>query len=87
MSESMLEKMKNLREYVVEVKLPEGKSLGGFMPFDRTVDNIGRFKIYATSQEEAKKILDCLKFIAGELVYIRAEIDKANRPWWRKIFG
>lgn len=58
MSESMLEKMKNLREYVVEVKLPEGKSLGGFMPFDRTVDNIGRFKIYATSQEEAKKIID-----------------------------
>jgi hypothetical protein len=58
----MLDKMKDLREFTVEVELPEGKTLGGMLPFDRTVENVGKFKIYATSYDEAKQIVtDYLK--------------------------
>jgi hypothetical protein len=53
-----LDKLKDLREFTVEVELPEGKALGGMLPFDRTIENKGLFKIYATSYDEAKQIVE-----------------------------
>jgi hypothetical protein len=47
-----------MREFVIEVELPEGKTLNGFIPFEPVVNSKrGRFRIHATSYEEAQKLL------------------------------
>lgn len=56
---SLVNRIKNLREFVIEVEIPDGKTLSGIMPYDVTISkNIGRFKVYAVSMEEAKKRID-----------------------------
>jgi hypothetical protein len=54
--DEVMNRMKNLREFTVDVDLPEGLTLNGIMPFDATLNkNKGRFKVYALSLEEAKQ--------------------------------
>lgn len=51
---STIHRLKQLQEYIVEVEIPEGLTLNGVFPFDATIyDNVGRFKVYAVSREEA----------------------------------
>lgn len=48
----------NIREFVIEVDLPEGKTLNGVIPFEPVVNSKrGRFRIHATSYEEAQKLI------------------------------
>jgi len=48
--------VKNLREYIIDVDIPEGKTLHGVIPYDITISkNKGRIKVYASSKEEAEK--------------------------------
>lgn len=55
----MENRLKNLREFVINVDVPEGKTLSGVIPFQASISqNKGRFKVYATSLEEAKQIVD-----------------------------
>ena len=50
----VIERMKNLRQFTVEVDLPEDFELKGVMPFDVSVKkNKGWFKVYALTLEEA----------------------------------
>lgn len=51
----------NLREFTIDVDLPEGKTLDGFIP-SGTDPTTGVFKIYATSLDDAKlKVAELLK--------------------------
>jgi hypothetical protein len=53
---NIIDRMKNLREFEIEVEIPEGKSLRGVVPFDTTINkNKGKFKVYAISKEEAEQ--------------------------------
>jgi uncharacterized protein HemX len=55
----MENRLQNLREFVINVDVPEGKKLSGMVPFQATINqNKGRFKVYATSLDEAKQIVD-----------------------------
>ena len=58
MSEPVMEilnKIKNLRQFDVEVDLPDGFHLNGVIPFDMTISqNKGKFKVYASTLAEAK---------------------------------
>ena len=50
----IIERMKNLREFTVEVDLPDDFELHGIMPFDISIKkNKGWFKVYALTMEEA----------------------------------
>jgi len=52
----ILEKIKQLREFTVDVDIPEGFDFSGVMPFNATISgNKGTFKVLATSFEEAEK--------------------------------
>jgi hypothetical protein len=47
-----------LREFVVEVEIPEGKNIAGAIPFEPVINtNKGRFRIHAISYEEAQKLI------------------------------
>jgi hypothetical protein len=47
-----------LREFVIDVEVPEGKTLAGIIPFEPIINsNRGRFRIHATSYEEAQKLI------------------------------
>lgn len=47
-----------MREFTIDVDIPEGKTLSGVIPFEPLVSqNKGRFKVYATSYDEAKNII------------------------------
>ena len=53
-----LNKLKDIREFTIEINVPEGKQLSGVLPFNAVINgNRGRFKIYATSYEEAVKLV------------------------------
>jgi len=46
----LLERIKNLRQFEVEVEVPEGFNFNGIIPYDVTINkNKGIFKIYANS--------------------------------------
>ena len=48
--------MKNLKEFIINVDLPEGLQLNGVMPYDVNIQgNTGKFKVYALSKEEAQQ--------------------------------
>lgn len=52
----IVHRMKNLREYIINVDIPEGLQLNGIIPYDININgNKGRFKIYAVSKEEAEQ--------------------------------
>lgn len=52
----IVHRMKNLREYTINVDIPEGFQLNGIIPYDINITgNKGRFKIYALSKEEAEQ--------------------------------
>jgi hypothetical protein len=50
----ILNTIKNLRQFEVEVDLPEGFHLNGVIPFDMTISqNKGKIKVFASSLEDA----------------------------------
>jgi hypothetical protein len=51
---AVLDRIKNLKVFDVEVDIPEGFFFSGVIPFDATISqNKGIFKVYASTQEEA----------------------------------
>lgn len=53
-----INKLKDMREFTIEINVPEGKKLNGVLPFNAVINgNRGRFKIYATSYDEAVKLV------------------------------
>jgi hypothetical protein len=62
----VIDRMKNLRLFTVEVELPEGFELYGVMPFDVSIkQNKGWFKVYAVTLEEATEKVN--EFIASKM--------------------
>ena len=56
---NILNTIKNLRQFEVEVDLPEGFHLNGVIPFDMTISQgKGKIKVFASSLEDAKKRID-----------------------------
>jgi hypothetical protein len=56
---AVINRMKNLRQFTVEVDLPEDFQLHGIMPFDIKIrKNKGWFKVYALTLEEAQQKVD-----------------------------
>lgn len=52
--DTILDRIKNLKVFDVEVDIPEGFYFSGVIPFDATISqNKGIFKVYASTQEEA----------------------------------
>lgn len=52
----ILNRIKNLREFIVNVDIPNGLQLNGVIPYDVSINGTkGRFKIYASSKEEAEQ--------------------------------
>lgn len=52
--EVIMDRIMNLKEYNVEVDLPDGYKLHGVIPFDTKISGRkGNFKVYALSYEEA----------------------------------
>jgi len=50
----IIDRMKNLRQFTVEVDLPDDFQLHGIMPFDMSIKkNKGWIKVYALTMEEA----------------------------------
>ena len=50
----LFKRIKNLKQFTVEVDVPEEMSFSGKFPFDAVFkDNRAYFKVYAESQEEA----------------------------------
>jgi hypothetical protein len=55
----ILDRIKNLKQFEVEVDIPEGFHLDGVIPYDVTISkNKGIFKIFASSKEDAQKQID-----------------------------
>ncbi len=57
--EELMNSFKKLREFVIAVEVPEGKTLDGFIPAAANPTK-GLFKLYATSLEEAKRMVTAL---------------------------
>lgn len=56
--QEIIDRFERMREFTIEVEIPEGKKLSGVIPYQPLVsENKGRFKIYATSYDEAKEIV------------------------------
>ena len=52
----LLERIKNLREFEVDVDIPEGFHFAGVVPFDVTISqNRGKFKVLASTFVEAQE--------------------------------
>ena len=52
----LMNRLKNLKEFTIEVDVPESMSLGGVIPFDATISkNKGTFKVYALTEDEARE--------------------------------
>ena len=55
----ILNRIKNLRQFDIEVDLPDGFHLNGVIPFDMTISQSkGKFKVYADSLTDAKTKVD-----------------------------
>jgi hypothetical protein len=53
---TILDRIKNLQVFDVEVDIPDGFFFSGVIPFDATISqNKGIFKVYASNQEEANE--------------------------------
>lgn len=53
--ETVLNRIKNLRQFEVEVDLPDNFELNGVIPYDVSIkQNKGVFKLYASTLEEAR---------------------------------
>ncbi len=56
--QEIIDRFEKMREFIVDVEIPDGKKLSGVIPYQPLVtENKGRFKIYATSYDEAKEIV------------------------------
>ncbi len=52
----ILDQLNKLREFEIEVDIPEGVTLPGVIPFNATInENRGKFKVFATSFAEAEQ--------------------------------
>ena len=56
MATTILDQLTRLREFDIEVDIPEGFSLPGVIPFNAVIsENKGKFKVLATSFAEAEQ--------------------------------
>ena len=56
MATTILNQLNRLREFDIEVDIPEGCHLPGIIPFDASInENKGMFKVFATSFAEAEQ--------------------------------
>jgi len=56
MATPILDQLNKLREFEIEVDIPEGVTLPGVIPFNATIsENKGKFKVFATSFGEAEQ--------------------------------
>jgi len=56
MATPILDQLNKLREFEIEVDIPEGVTLPGVIPFNATIsENKGKFKVFATSFAEAEQ--------------------------------
>jgi hypothetical protein len=56
MATTILSQLNRLREFDIEVDIPEGCSFPGIIPFNATInENKGKFKVLATSFTEAEQ--------------------------------
>ena len=52
--DQLFKRIKNLKQFTVEIDVPEEMNLSGKFPFDVVIkDNKAYFKVYAESQQEA----------------------------------
>ena len=52
--DQVMNRLKNLKEFTIEVDVPDGMTFGGVIPFDATISkNKGTFKVFALTKEEA----------------------------------
>lgn len=52
--DQVMSRLKNLKEFKIEVDVPDGLTFGGVIPFDATISkNKGTFKVFALTKEEA----------------------------------
>jgi hypothetical protein len=50
----IMDRIKNLQEFTIEVDLPEGFKLHGSIPYDTKIsNNKAKFNVYAVSYDEA----------------------------------
>ena len=57
--QEVIARFESMREFLIDVEVPEGKTLSGIIPYEPLGDqNKGRFKIYATSYDEAKQLVN-----------------------------
>lgn len=52
--QDIMNAFKKMREFTIEVEVPEGKTLDGLVPYNND-PNKGLFKIYAISEADAKE--------------------------------
>jgi hypothetical protein len=54
--DQVMNRLKNLKEFKIEVDVPDGLTFGGIIPFDATISkNKGTFKVFALTEEEARQ--------------------------------
>lgn len=52
----ILDQLNKLREFEIDVDIPEGFTLPGVIPFNATInENRGKFRVFATSFTEAEQ--------------------------------
>lgn len=58
----LMDRLKSLREFTVEIDIPNGLMLNGVVPFDAKIDGTkGIFKVLALTQDEAdEKVFEFL---------------------------
>jgi hypothetical protein len=58
LAKQLIERAKNLQEFIVTRKLPEGFCLTGVVPFDMWIDGrIAEIRVWAISAEEADELV------------------------------
>ena len=54
----LLDRLKKLQAFTIDVTLKEGTTIPGFMPYDMKTDpRVGRVVVQATSRSEAEQIV------------------------------
>lgn len=59
LAQHLIERAKNLQEFIVTKKLPNGFTFGGRVPFDMWfTGTVAEIKVFALDAEEANKLVD-----------------------------
>jgi hypothetical protein len=59
LAQHLIDRAKNLQEFIVTKKLPSGFTFGGRVPFDMWfTGSVAEIKVFALDAEEANKLVD-----------------------------